>query len=256
MTTARPKPTTQQEVELRWSRALSSYKLYTVLNHAANADAGAQPNNVTKAPARFVVTKVRYVNPTGLAAHATNYVVLTVKQGSVVIATWSTLTGQQGTLSANTYVDMVLSSTAADLIVEADETVTANVDESGTTTVPAGRFEIYGRWISDDVDFVLHSAPKRTKVDGVQIKLLDGLAASNTNYYLFQLKNGSTVVATYDTRAAHEGALTADTFRAMTLSTTAADLVVEAAETLTLHCDENGDALLSDLELVINARHL
>lgn len=96
---------------------------------------------------RFKVNKVNYRNPTGLVQDTTNYYIITLKQGSVVVATWSTLTGAQGTLAADTEVALTLSSTAADLIVEDGEGLSLNLDVHGSQTLPIGRMTVSGEWL-------------------------------------------------------------------------------------------------------------
>lgn len=96
----------------------------------------------------FRVDSVDYINPTGLAADATNYFAVQIKQGSVVVAQHSTLTTAQGALTANTFVALVNSTTDADLIVEAGEVLDLTLDESGTATLPAGSGVIRGRFVA------------------------------------------------------------------------------------------------------------
>lgn len=93
------------------------------------------------------IDKVKYINPTGLAADAANTFLLQLKQGSVVIAEWDTTTGQEGTIAAATYVDLVMSATDADKIVENGEALTLVLTETGTATLPAGTFQVTARFI-------------------------------------------------------------------------------------------------------------
>lgn len=244
----------QKDVVFTFSRKVGD-RVVLGLNHAQNTNAGTQANQLLKAPWRCVVEKVRYYNATGLAADGSNYAVLTLKQGATVCAQWSTQTGQEGAIAVG-YQDLVLSATAANLIVETDEALTVNVDETGTTTVPAGRFEVTLRIVEDDVAFKFFKAKHKMRVDSLDLQLVSGLAASNTDYYTFQVKNGATVVASYDTRAANEGALTAATFGAMTLSATQANRILAVDDVLTLDCNETGDAVLSDITLTLHARYV
>jgi len=93
----------------------------------------------------FKVTRVSYVNPTGLAADGTNYFNLKVLKGaSTVMANWSTLTGQEGTLTADTFVSFTLSSTAANLVLQAGDELSFFADETNTATLPAGRLVVEG----------------------------------------------------------------------------------------------------------------
>jgi hypothetical protein len=93
------------------------------------------------------IDEIVYINPTGLAQDGSNYFAIQVKQGSVVVGEWSTLTGAEGTIAADTYVALDLSDTDADLIIEDDEILTLLLDETGTATLPAGSIEIRGRFV-------------------------------------------------------------------------------------------------------------
>lgn len=175
----------QDLVAFNWSRKFGD-EFVLAGSHAANADGGTQTNIVAKLARRAVVTKVRYYNATGLAAHGSNHALLSLKQGAVTIADWSTETGQEGSITAATWIDFTLGA-AADLIVEADESLTFVVAETGTTTVPAGQWTAYGKYVEDDCGFKLGRVLRKFRLDQALLKLVDGLAADNTNYYAFSL---------------------------------------------------------------------
>lgn len=96
----------------------------------------------------FRVDSVDYINPAGLAADASNYFAVQIKQGSVVVAQHSTLTTAQGVLTADTFVALVKSSTDADLLIEGGEVLSLTLDETGTATLPAGSGVIRGRFVA------------------------------------------------------------------------------------------------------------
>jgi hypothetical protein len=102
----------------------------------------------TPADRYFVIDGVDYVNPTGLAAHGTDFFNLKVQHGStpVVAANWSTETGTQGTLTSNTMVAMVLASLASRVVPPGTE-VHLLLDEDGSATLPPGRVAIKGYYI-------------------------------------------------------------------------------------------------------------
>lgn len=78
--------------------------------------------------------------PVGLAADGTNYVNFKlIKGASTVMASWTTQTGVtgQGTITANTPVEMVLGSTA-NLYPADGEEISLFVDVTGSPTVPPG----------------------------------------------------------------------------------------------------------------------
>lgn len=119
------------------------------LTHAENADGGTVVDRLFRVPAdrHFVLESVHGLNPTGLAEHAANFTVLTVqtKAGSpVVLATWSTETGQEGTIAADTLFAFTLAS-AATLVLAPGTIVDFSNAESGTTTVPEGHVFLKGR---------------------------------------------------------------------------------------------------------------
>lgn len=91
---------------------------------------------------------VDYVNPTGLAADASNHFNLKILKGaSTVMANWSTETGQQGEIAADTFVAMTLSATDANLVAAGADVISLFLDETGTQTLPAGRVVIRGRYV-------------------------------------------------------------------------------------------------------------
>jgi hypothetical protein len=96
----------------------------------------------------FRVMRVFYCNPTGLAADATNYFNLKILKGAATVAAnWSTLTGQQGALGADTPVEFTLSSTDADRVLQAGDALSLFLDETGTQTLPAGRVVVEGCYV-------------------------------------------------------------------------------------------------------------
>lgn len=101
---------------------------------------------------RFIrVTKVEYINPTGLAGHADNHWTLTLRKGSTVIATYTTdsdVVGQ-GTLTANAIVLPTLSATDADLVIATDDVVSLVLTKAGTAAdLPAGHLIVHGRYVT------------------------------------------------------------------------------------------------------------
>lgn len=78
-----------------------------------------------------------------LTGHASNFCNFKlIKNASTVMANWSTSSAAQGTITANTPVDMVLTATKADRHLADGDTLSLLLDVSGTTTVPPGAVEI------------------------------------------------------------------------------------------------------------------
>ena len=67
-----------------------------------------------------------------------------ILNAALVAASWDTTTGQQGTLTADTPVDLVLSATDANRVLPAGTVLSLFLDETGTATLPAGRVVIEG----------------------------------------------------------------------------------------------------------------
>lgn len=95
----------------------------------------------------FVVEKARLYDFTGLAASGVNYVAIKLKNGATVLATWSTQTGQQGTITADTWLNMVLNGTPANLVLAPDADLTLEFTVTGAPTLPAGKILLEGRYI-------------------------------------------------------------------------------------------------------------
>jgi hypothetical protein len=94
----------------------------------------------------FVVDSVTYYNATGLAEDAANYFHLKVQDAAAakVAADWSTETGQEGSIAADTPVTLT-AGTLANRTFAAGTRINVFLDETGTATLPAGQFQINGR---------------------------------------------------------------------------------------------------------------
>jgi hypothetical protein len=90
-----------------------------------------------------VLELVMYDNVTGLASDAANYFDIEIKNGAVSMAKWSTLTGAQGTLAADTYVAVPLS---ANVSFNAGDVLSLVLTLHGTQTLPAGRLVAHARY--------------------------------------------------------------------------------------------------------------
>lgn len=101
------------------------------------------------------IDAVKYLNPTGLAEDTTNvFNTKLLKGASTILASHSTDSDLQvadAGVAADTFLDLTLSSTDADLVLDGDDAaaneLSALLDEGGSATLPAGRFVIYGRWV-------------------------------------------------------------------------------------------------------------
>ena len=97
---------------------------------------------------KWYVGGADYHNVTGLAADVTNYFNIKVQMstGPVVAANWSTETGQEGTITADTPADLTLGS-LANRTVEGGERLEVFYDETNTAVLPAGTIQITGRLV-------------------------------------------------------------------------------------------------------------
>lgn len=97
---------------------------------------------------QLVLTRVLYLNATGLAADATNAFAVTIQNASTVAATIANTDSDDdpagASIAANTFVEGVLSATLANRVFDAGEEVSLNFDEDGTATLPAGFVRLDG----------------------------------------------------------------------------------------------------------------
>lgn len=85
--------------------------------------------------------------PVGVTANASNFVNFKVIKGaSTIMANWTTATGVsgQGTITASTPVEMVLTTTVADRFAADADVLSLFIDINGTITVPLGRIVVEG----------------------------------------------------------------------------------------------------------------
>lgn len=94
---------------------------------------------------KFVVKEAKICSPAGLAESASNFCNFKVQKGTAgaVIANYSTDSAGPGTnsLAAETPTALALAATP---VFDAGEHVYFMADESGTTTIPAGRVTVDG----------------------------------------------------------------------------------------------------------------
>jgi phage tail sheath gpL-like len=96
----------------------------------------------------FVIDGVDYVNPTGLAQDAANYWTIAIKTGANTAFSWSTLTGAQGTLTADAVNALVAHATDTNRGGDAGVTVSlALTKTAAAANLPAGQGMIHGRWL-------------------------------------------------------------------------------------------------------------
>ncbi len=137
------------------TNSCTSVGTLAITNFAGGVDAGSHNATYTKklmtAQRGMKIDKVEYINPTGLTGHATLYWEVALKKGSTVIGQWSTdsdVVGE-GTLTANTFVNLTLSTTAADLVAVTDDVISLALTKVSTAAnLPAGRIVVHGRYTS------------------------------------------------------------------------------------------------------------
>lgn len=131
----------QAAVALRDSIALN------IANASATADTTLFAYQVP-AGRTLVIDSVVYHNDTGLAQDAANFFHLKVQDSGAtqVAADWSTETGQEGAIAADTPVALT-NGTLANRTFVAGTRINVFLDETGTQTLPAGTFQINARLV-------------------------------------------------------------------------------------------------------------
>lgn len=115
---------------------------------AATADTTTKMWN---APRPCVVERVLYVNPTGLAEHASAFFAVKLLKGSTVVASKSTdsatTAGDDG-IAADTFTELALSATPADIVFAAGDEMKLFLDRgAAAATLPAGRIVVEVRYL-------------------------------------------------------------------------------------------------------------
>lgn len=109
--------------------------------------------------------------------------------------------------------------------------------------------------ITADADVFGLFLPKKSKILGFYVKDGAGIAASDTNYFILKLMNGSTELGAYDTRAAGQGALTANTPKAGVLTAALVamgGIVVPAGSYLKANYNEEGTIAMTAGKLIVH----
>lgn len=130
------------EVPLRPSRERTPFCM--TKEHASTAASATHYVFKNKSGRRMRIDHAMEMNATGLATDGSNYFVIAVKQGSVVVASKSTAAVS---LASATWTELTLSTTDDDLIIEPDEEVTLTLTKTGTQTLPAGTVMLQGQFI-------------------------------------------------------------------------------------------------------------
>ncbi len=95
------------------------------------------------------IDKVEIVNPTGFAGHATAYWTLALKQGTTTIASWSTLSSAESTITGHTPANMTLSATDANRICPGGGLLKLVLTKTSTPIpFPNGRIVIHSRSVA------------------------------------------------------------------------------------------------------------
>jgi hypothetical protein len=96
----------------------------------------------------FVLDRVVYVNPTGLATDASNYFVGELKNtttSAVMDTILNTNSAGGAAVTANAFATGALSATAANQWLAANDEMSLVLTKTGTQTLPAGHIVIEGR---------------------------------------------------------------------------------------------------------------
>jgi len=131
------------KVELRGLPQAGALSAFQVSHIQVTADT-TQYFFETPAEHGLIVTEVVYYNATGLAEDAANFFDIQIKHGTTVVANWSTETGQEGTIAADTPVRLT---NGSNLVIPPDTRVNLVLDETNTATLPAGEVVLYGKLV-------------------------------------------------------------------------------------------------------------
>ncbi len=108
----------------------------------------------TAIPRDFRVSTVQLYVPAGFVASATDYWTVALKNGSTVVASWSTQTtggspGGQGAITALTPVVMTNSATDASLVFASGDVPSLVMTKTGTpASLPFTRLDAHGKFVS------------------------------------------------------------------------------------------------------------
>lgn len=136
----------------------------TITENVANAGflvsgltGGTNTGNVTATTVSKLLTAQRGMRfdvieldiPVGFVQDASNYWIIALKKGSTVIAQWSTLTSAQGTIAADTFVNLINSTTDADLVAAVGDVLSLSLTKvASAANLTAGRIVVHGRFVS------------------------------------------------------------------------------------------------------------
>lgn len=118
-------------------------------DHAAVTGDTTIKHWVVPAGRTFRLDRAAYINVTGLARSDTDFFEVAIKKGSTTMATANTgpVAGAGAAIAADTFTDLTLSATPANLVAAAGDVISLVLDETGTATLPAGKVVIYGRLV-------------------------------------------------------------------------------------------------------------
>lgn len=137
-----------------WTKSSASALAVTGMSGGTDAAMAATVAATTtqkfcKVPRIFAVDTVEWLTPTTVTQDAANYWTIALKNGSTVVASWSTLTGAQGTITGGTGVTLVNSATEANLVFAAGDTMSLVMTKTGSPSpLPPGRMTVHGHYVS------------------------------------------------------------------------------------------------------------
>jgi hypothetical protein len=116
---------------------------------SSGAVAATATQKAPKLPRAFHVSSVQLHVPAGFAADASNYWTIALKNGSTVVASWSTLSTAEGALTAATPVAMTNNTTDASLVFAAGDTPSLVMTKTGSpAALPLTRIDVHGEFVS------------------------------------------------------------------------------------------------------------
>lgn len=110
----------------------STNRLYPMSGTASGTDATDNVHILNPSAGTVRAVSFYLVPHVSVATHASNYITITVKKGSSVLATFTTNSSGGAALTAGTPVALTITGTGADLEIAAAGVYTVEVAKSGT----------------------------------------------------------------------------------------------------------------------------
>ena len=96
---------------------------------------------------KFRLDEVEYINPTGIAQHASNYWEIEIYDDAVSMAIYSTATAADGTITANTPVNLTVNTDGTEVAAASSVISVKFTKVASAADLPPGKLRIRGRYL-------------------------------------------------------------------------------------------------------------